>query len=283
MVLACAEHGASILLEKPMCRTLAEADEMVNACERHHVKLAICHQTRYGPKIKVARDQIASGGIGKLLELRGRGKEDTRGGGEDLWVLGTHIFDLMRLLGGEPKRCFARLFEGGRPARRSDVREGNEGIGPLAGDRVEAMFELEGGVCAYFSSHRGAAGNPSRYGLTLHGSRGVLEMGTGYLPPMKILEDPSWSPGRTGSRWLDVSTAGVGKPEVMEDLGLDGGNVLIARDLIAAIGADRQPMGSVYEARAATEMIVAVFASHCRGRPVELPLADRGNPLLSDF
>src|SRR5262249_44039684 len=47
MVLACAQAGASVFLEKPMCRTLVEADEMVAACERHHVKLAIAHQTRY--------------------------------------------------------------------------------------------------------------------------------------------------------------------------------------------------------------------------------------------
>src|SRR5437660_875059 len=29
MVIACAEAGASIFLEKPMCRTLAEADDMI--------------------------------------------------------------------------------------------------------------------------------------------------------------------------------------------------------------------------------------------------------------
>src|SRR5205823_719467 len=44
MVIACAEAGASIFLEKPLCRDLSEADAMVTACERHHVKLAIAHQ-----------------------------------------------------------------------------------------------------------------------------------------------------------------------------------------------------------------------------------------------
>src|SRR5262245_64045151 len=38
MVIACAESGASVFLEKPLCRTLAEADAMVAACEKHHVK-----------------------------------------------------------------------------------------------------------------------------------------------------------------------------------------------------------------------------------------------------
>src|SRR5207244_8908075 len=92
MVLACAAAGASVLLEKPLCRTLAEADEMVAACERHHVKLAIAHQTRHSPRLQVIQDLIAAGRLGDVVELRGRGKEDQRGGGEDLMVLGTHIF-----------------------------------------------------------------------------------------------------------------------------------------------------------------------------------------------
>jgi len=95
VVVACARAGASVLLEKPFARTLAEADEMVRACETHHVKLAVAHQTRYSPRLRVVRDLIGAGRLGDLLELRGRGKEDHRGGGEDLMVLGTHLFDMM--------------------------------------------------------------------------------------------------------------------------------------------------------------------------------------------
>ncbi len=47
MVVAAAERGVrGIYLEKAMCRTPAEADEMVAACRKNHVKLAIAHQTR---------------------------------------------------------------------------------------------------------------------------------------------------------------------------------------------------------------------------------------------
>src|SRR5437773_1519068 len=76
MVVACAEAGASIFLEKPMARTLAEADEMIRACEMHHVKCAIAHQTRYSPRLKVVKQLIVDGKLGELIELRGRGKED---------------------------------------------------------------------------------------------------------------------------------------------------------------------------------------------------------------
>src|SRR5205823_14683799 len=94
---------------KPMCRNLVEADEMVAVCEKHHVKLAIAHQTRYSPRLQRVKDLIADGRIGELLEMRGRGKEDSRVGGEDMMVLGTHIFDLMRFIAGDARSCAARV------------------------------------------------------------------------------------------------------------------------------------------------------------------------------
>ena len=71
MVLAAAERGVHIYMEKPFCRSLAEADRIVAACEKHHVKLAIAFQTRYSPKLQAVRDLIFDGRIGQLLELRG--------------------------------------------------------------------------------------------------------------------------------------------------------------------------------------------------------------------
>ncbi len=48
---------------------------------------------------------------------------------------------------------------------------------------------------------------------------------------------------------------------------------------MAAIEEDREPECSAYEARATIEMIAGVFASHLAGKPVTLPLKERGNPL----
>lgn len=278
-VLACAERGVHVYLEKPFCRTLAEADEIVAACERSHVKLAIAHQTRYSPKLEVVKRLIAEGKIGKVLEFRGRGKEDSRGGGEDLWVLGSHVMDLIRALGGHPLWCFGHVTQEGRPIQKSDVKQGNEGIGPLAGDAVRAMYGLADGATAYFASHRGQGARVSRFGLQIYGSAGVIEVLTGHLPSVKYLGDGGWSPGRSGQAWQDVSTAGIGQPEPEKDGGLHAGNLLAVRDLLRAIEEDRQPLGNVYEACGATEMIVAVFESHRQGQPVTLPLKNRQNPL----
>jgi hypothetical protein len=76
-----------------------------------------------------------------------------------------------------------------------------------------------------------------------------------------------------------VSSAGIGVTEPLQDGGLHEGNVLAVQDLVAAIEDDRQPLGSIYEARGATEMIVSVFESQRQGGPVKLPLENRQNPL----
>ena len=74
MIMAVAERGIHMYVEKPFCRNLQEADDIVAACEKHDVKLGIAHQTRYSPKIQVIRDLIEDGEIGHVLELRGRGE-----------------------------------------------------------------------------------------------------------------------------------------------------------------------------------------------------------------
>ena len=277
MVLAAAERGVHVYMEKPFCRTLEEADRIIAACNQHKVKLALAHQTRYSPKLRVIRDLILDGKLGDILELRGRGKEDTRGGGEDLWVLGSHIMNLIHHLGGEPLSCYAVVKQDGHPITAKDVKEGNEGIGPLAGDDVSAMYQLDGGPTAYFGSRRNTAGG--RFGLRILGTKGAVDVVTGYLPATFFLPDPSWSPGRSGKDWIPISSAGVGEPEPLADGSHDAGNLAACRDLIAAIEEDRQPECSMYEGRTTIEMIAAVFESQRQGRPVAIPLETRKNPL----
>ncbi len=279
MAIAAAEHGCHVYMEKPFCRSPAEADAIVEACERHHVKLAVAHPTRYSPKLETVRRLIAEGRIGRLLELRGRGKEDRRGGGEDLWVLGTHVLDLMLALVGHPQWCFATVTQQGRPITAADVVEGNEGLGPLAGDAVHAVYGFSNGVVGHFDSVRNAAGKPTRYALTLYGSRGVLEMLEGTLPPVHYLDDPGWSPGRSGRQWQPVSSAGIGQPEPLTDPKYSARHTLAILDLLDAIETDRQPLCNVYEARWGVEMIAAVFESQRLSRPVQFPLKTRCNPL----
>ncbi|MFQ5733836.1 MAG: Gfo/Idh/MocA family protein, partial [Planctomycetaceae bacterium] len=170
-----------VYMEKPFVRTLAEADDVVKAAEMRHLKLAIAHTNRYSPTREVVRRLMTKGEIGDVLEYRARGKEDgRRGGGEDLWVLGTHMLDLMRSFAGDVRSCFARVTEKGKPVTKAHVKEGNEGIGPLAGDGLNATYVFRNNRTGYFASHRGMGGRPSRFGIQIFGSKGVLEMTSGY-------------------------------------------------------------------------------------------------------
>ena len=275
MVIACAEHGCHILMEKPMARDLVEADQMVAAVEKAGVKAAIAHTARHMPGIHAAKRLVLDGRIGDLVELRGRGKEDRRGGGEDLMVLGVHILDLMRLFAGDPRWCFANVTEGGRPVGKGQVREGVEGIGPLAGDQIAALYGFEGPARGSFGTHRAAHGAGTRYGLHLCGTKGMLTIAPDG-PEVWLMEDPAWGQSKSKAIWQPVASLAT-RPA---DAALARESYrLFGLDLLAAIELNREPRCNLRDGRAAIEMVLAVYESHRQGKAVHLPLHNREHPL----
>ncbi len=275
MLLQSAAHGCHVYMEKPFCRTLQEGHEVVKAFELGNLKLAIAHVNRYRPELQIVRRLIKEGELGDILEIRARGKEDRRGGGEDLWVLGTHVLDLMHAIAGDVDSCYATVTANGRPVTKSDVYDGNEGIGPLAGDGIDAVYRFKNGVAGFFASHRDQRGDPSRFAMLVFGSRGVIEFPSG--GPVHFLKDSSWASARSGAKWLRITSGGVDKPEL--NTGQPQGNEAAVLGLIDAIETDRQPISGMHDALAATEMIVSVFESHRAGGPIAFPLKNRKNPL----
>ena len=279
MILAAAERGIHCFVEKPYCRNLVEADAIANTCEMSHTRLAIAHPTRYAPAMKTVRKLIANDEIGQILELRGRGKEDRRGGGEDLWVLGSHIMDMTLNLGFDPKWCFASVLQDGKPVTAEHVYEGNEGIGLLAGDAVRATFGLKQGITYSFNSYRDAGSRPWRFALRVYGSKGIIEIQENVLPEIWILQDSCWNTGRSGQQWKRVSSAGIDKPEPLTDPKFKRRHHVPIENLLSCIRQHSEPMCGMYEGRRIIEMIAAVFESHRVGGPVSFPLQTRENPL----
>lgn len=280
MLMAAAEAGCHVYMEKPFCRTLAECDDVVREFQMRHLQLGIAHISQYSPVLDQVLKVIQAGEIGEVLELRGRGKEDRRGGGEDLWVLGSHIFGLMRsLAGGHPQACTASVWNQGTPITADDVAPGAEGIGLLAGDHVQARYDFDGNIVGYFASKREAGGRPSRFAIQVFGSQGVIEMTSGYLAPAYLLRDGSWSPGRSGKPWEQITSAGIGQPEPRTDGNYEGGHIAAIRDLIGSLEGHRPTRCHVEDCRGIVEMIAAVFESQRVGGTVSLPLETRVNPL----
>jgi predicted dehydrogenase len=149
----------------------------------------------------------------------------------------------------------------------------------LAGDNVQARYSFANGVFGHFGSRRNMGSNPSRFAIQVFGSKGVIEMETGYLVKAQLLRDGSWSPGRSGKAWEPVTSAGIGKPETRTDGSYEGGHVAAINDLLDCITDDRRTKCSAEDSRAIVEMIAAVFESHRVGTIVDLPLKTRVNPL----
>ncbi|MGB8168729.1 MAG: Gfo/Idh/MocA family oxidoreductase [Chthoniobacteraceae bacterium] len=284
MTLAAIEAGArGIYLEKPFCRTLAEADEIIAACDKHGVKLAIAHRNRYQPVVPVVDRMLKEDAIGRLLEIRARGKEDARGGPLDLWVLGSHVLNLSIHFSGKPVACAASVLQDGRPITRDDVKEGAEGVGPLAGNEVHARFETESRVPVFFDSVANAGAKTAGFGVQLIGTNGIIDFRMDSTPIAHLLPGSPFQPVNEPRTWTPISTAGVGQPEPLATVKDDVmQHVTGGRDLIAAMRENREPLCSARDGRTLVEMITAVFESQrLNGQRVPFPLRVTGNPLAS--
>ncbi|HYR57546.1 MAG TPA: Gfo/Idh/MocA family oxidoreductase [Chthoniobacteraceae bacterium] len=284
MALAAIETGArGIYMEKPFCRTLAEADEIIAACEKRGVKLALAHRNRYNPSVPVLDKLLAGDAIGRLIEIRARGKEDARGGSLDLWVLGSHVLNLAVHFSGKPVACAASILQGGRPITRDDVKDGAEGVGPLAGNEVHARFETEGGVTLFFDSVANAGDRVGGFGLQIIGAKGVIDLRMDSLPMAQLLASSPLAPAKEPRTWTPITSGGVGQPEPIADIKEQvTDHLLPGRDLIAAMRENREPLCSARDGRAVVEMITAVFESQrLNGQRVPFPLQVRGNPLAA--
>ena len=282
MMLAAIEAGArGIYSEKPFCRTPAEADAIIAAADPHGVKIAIAHRNRYHPVVPVVQRLVKDDAIGRLLEIRCRGKEDARGGAEDLWVLGAHLLNLAVVYSGKPIAVSAVLSQDGRPVTKSDIREGAEGIGPIAGNQLHARFDTESGAPVFFDSLANAGVKTAGFGLQLIGTKGIIDFRCDTEPLAQICAGNPFQPVKDPRAWTPISSAGVGQPEPIADLKEQVSlHLLPARDLIAAMNENRQPLCSAADGRLVIEMIMAVFASHRQnGQRVAFPLTDRENPL----
>lgn len=284
MALAAIEAGVKgIYIEKPFVRTPAEADSLLTACKKHGAKIAVAHRNRYHPALEHIRKAVDEGRIGRLLELRGRGKDDHRGGDEDLWVLGSHVINLMTYFAGPVRNCAARFLRDGRPVEPANVYAGREALGPLAANEVHIRWETESGVPAFYDSVKDGQTKVA-FGLHLIGSDGVIAIHPDKDPVAHLRTGSPFAPTSTTTEWIPISSAGIGQPEENKQLILDvHTHVAGIRDLIEACDTDRQPLCSAADGATTIEMIASAFESHQRqGAVVPLPLQSRQHP-WSDY
>jgi predicted dehydrogenase len=111
--IACLEAGKHVLVEKPMARTLAEAEAMNAAAAASGASLMVAHCWRFHPDVRALRGRIERGELGRVVKTRGYGVHAGWGpagwftdpelaGGGALVDMGVHAIDTARYLLGDP-------------------------------------------------------------------------------------------------------------------------------------------------------------------------------------
>ncbi len=269
--MACLRADAHCYFEKPFTRTPAEADLLLGEARRRHLKIAVAHTMRMMPQIVKLRRWVAEGGLGDLSELRAFGKQDSRAGGEDMMVLGTHLFDLFRLFAGDPTWVEGTVLWNGRDITPTDRRQVKDNVGRVAGNQVFARFGFPGNVHATFTSDARLRETTGHWGIELLGSKGAARINCNIAPNVFVRSSTGWSAeGRTDT-WRPLEPDLVQSPPE-HNLGPVG-------DWLEAIRDDREPECSGRNGAWAVEMVMGVYRAALVKARVRFPLTLRAHPL----
>ena len=179
--LEAASHGKAVYVEKPMARTVEEAQTMVKACRDAGVPLFVAYYRRGQPRFLKAKELIESGALGEVRSFQYLfacpvpGEDPARpwllsrevAGGGLLYDIGSHMSDSIIFLLGEPVEVLGRSNNLSR-ARDTD-------------DLSSALMRFASGVQGTLQLSFNAAQTIDR--LWISGSRGSLTLSImGYEP-----------------------------------------------------------------------------------------------------
>jgi len=121
IAIAAAEAGKMVLCEKPLARTVAEAQPMVDAVLKAGVKNTVWYNYRRVPSVTLAKQVIDSGKLGRIFHYRANFLQD--------WTIN------------------ADLPQGGEGLWRLDVNSAGSGVtGDLLAHCIDTAMWLNGGI-----------------------------------------------------------------------------------------------------------------------------------------
>ncbi len=223
-----------VLVEKPMCLTVVEADEMIEAADRNGVILMCGQSRRFNDPLMAAHKMLNEGKIGKLIHISAAAGGKTEKAAVSWWkdpaVTGpsnlvanwsSHYVDqVLWMAGKRPLRVYA---EG---ASYNDEVAGNDEFAVIIG------FE-DGLMCSYQHS----------YNASFSGLGGVAYMGT------------------EGTITLKGSEVHLNGKKV-EGVGTNVNNFAAEiKEFVTAIRESRQPMASGREIRPVIAVMEAIIRS----------------------
>lgn len=245
----------AILCEKPMADTLGHAEQMMIACQRNNVKLAVAHQRRFVPAYTLARDLIAQGAIGEVRTIQSFAADG-------LPNYSTHQADMYRYLLGDDDCDWVM----GNIERKTDRYERSTRIE----DCAIGLFHFTKGAIALLLSD---VTNIVYQGALIYGSDGMINMTTRDLQLINAETGGRWQLHEPDGRFHKLAEHG-------DDLEWFEAPAAQMTELAEWILGERQDFrGDATNGYKALQMIHAVYESARMHEKVLLPMQTRQNPL----
>ena len=255
LALAAAAAGKHLLIEKPLARDLAEADQIIAAARQAGVQLMTGHNQRYFGHHARAKELLEDGAIGAPFmvvasvhvhgHIEGFRRFLEPAGGGTLIDSGVHRFDLLRWLLGDVASVYAQT------GRFMQMQMEGE-------DCAVVTLRFRSGAIGSFSCSWSAKGPRREEMLQIFGPQGSI-----------ITED------HTQSLTLATDNPATGERDVQE-IRFDVDQAESIRRMIAAFMVSLQegtpPPVSGADGRASLELSMASYESERSGLPVTLPL-----------
>lgn len=262
----CLTRGLHVIVEKPLALSVIEADILISEAERHHVKLAVCHQNRFNEASLKMHEARENGRFGKLShasvhirwnrnrdyynQAQWRGKWDSDGGA--LMNQCIHGIDLLLWMIGSP----LKTVYGVTRRQFHDYIE-CEDVGM-------AVFSFADGTVATVEGTVNVFPKKLEETLYLFGESGTAKIGGAAANEVNIWEFAHEN--------KDDAAASAISEEILNDYG--NGHARLYADMLAAIAEDREPLANAVAGRNALEAVLAIYKSQKEGRPVSLPLRE---------
>lgn len=261
--LAC-HAGKAIVLQKPICLTLTEADRIVTAVRESGVAFTLAWQMRVDPQNIQIKSLIEAGTLGRVLMVRRRhglgihlwnnfaemwhNKPELN---RDIWADdAAHAVDFILWLLGEPSTVTAEVETLLNPA--------------IPNDNGIAIFRYPGGPLAEIvCSFTCAAGENT---VEIVCENGTIIQNYGDVPSCNVPRPQ----GAVGLKWYDGNSKAWTESEIPSPAQHGERIAALAAPLSEFLHGQRPALATAEEGRLALRMILATYVSSREGRRVSL-------------
>ena len=171
--IAAAKAKKHILIEKPICATIEDGEEVIRICEQEGVKIAAGFMMRYHVYHQKMKEFIDSGKLGQVVSCRAQltcwypdmpgawRQVKSESGGGALIDMGIHCIDLIQYITGSKAKTVAGM-------------SGTKTFHYNVDDQSSTLMELENGAYAYVDANFNIPDAAAKCRMEIYGTRGSM-------------------------------------------------------------------------------------------------------------